>query len=1089
MERSLAHGQRFPGFVAGLVLACLASAGPAEVGHAVTVGLWGDADLEVHGFYETQIRAIARDMDISDGLDLTQWYNILNVEAEFDFAPEGVGPFDLLQGYLRVEVRYDCVWTRACSIFPSANAYGDKAQRLPKRLSDGRRAGYRSTGTLFNGDVRALRDIPREYLPWRFRERPDGSRKPSEWFNVQGIDTLFDSPGADGVFGTADDPAPFYFTRALDDCEFTFRKTKGSLDGVGHQSMVWNPGCTVQPIGYLRDKPNPLRSGDISPITGQGGSGALPFRPAPEKAWDSPAPNDWVAQGVYLPNEQLAQMLRDDEFGDFDQNYSQNELAWNHGASQRDERELKEAYLDIEMFDSSLWLRIGKQSVVWGKTELFRNQDRWNPQDLALASLPSLEESRIALWMGRLVWQFWNVGPFEDVRAELVFTYDQFEPTDIGRCGEPYSPNPVCNKTFGLLAHGHTGLAVAGEVRPSNPWDSWSGIEVGARIEWRWSRFSFAITDFYGFHDLAYTSAIFRYSRNVDPVTGRPRAAMETGRCKTGRDGACLKESEALTRQSTNQQLFHMICATSIGFSDLDSTSCAQTLFNSANRTGEPGEVAPRVLVALNSVVAGDPAGIILPGLAATLAGVDEDSAVSVQRQADQLARFGVTSSTVPLNIDPADGGVDYPAGHPLLSEPDFGNTVAFFYETLGGSISSRLTDQQEALLGCGPLYQTSCDLDGIDLMNAEASALFQSFPGFEGTFYDWDTTDAKVAQPGTVGFDGGAPCARFENGKTYVLPGCRGPGDPGYDPNVDGTNTGLFQPFTKQQFRSEMAALSWNALVGLVAFSAGPDGNEDEFLLDDIFRTDGCSYAKPQYCSIVQSFFQVTGVQRNVIRAGGNGRYGRRDFVWHGGKDIALRYQKFNVLGFSTDFAEDLTKSNWGLEFTWEENVFVGDNNSFEGLAEVDRYNLTVSVDRPTFVNFLNANRTFFINSQVFFQYVQGYQPAQTGNGPWNVLGVLAVNTGYYDDRLLPSITLVYDMRSNSGAFIPQLLYRFTAEFSVSFGMAFFMGREQSRDMAISPVALGDRAGRHAQEDFVENGLSAIRDRDEIFLRLRYTF
>ena len=40
------------------------------------------------------------------------------------------------------------------------------------------------------------------------------------------------------------------------------------------------------------------------------------------------------------------------------------------------------------------------------------------------------------------------------------------------------------------------------------------------------------------------------------------------------------------------------------------------------------------------------------------------------------------------------------------------------------GSLSGRLTDWQEALLGCGPFYHTSCDLDGLDLLNAEASAL-----------------------------------------------------------------------------------------------------------------------------------------------------------------------------------------------------------------------------------------------------------------------------------------------------------------------------------------------------------------------------
>ena len=80
-------------------------------------------------------------------------------------------------------------------------------------------------------------------------------------------------------------------------------------------------------------------------------------------------------------------------FGSYPFNISEIDRAFNRGASQQDEGELKEAYLDIEMFDSRLWLRVGKQSIVWGKTELFRTTDQFNPQDLALATLPSLEES------------------------------------------------------------------------------------------------------------------------------------------------------------------------------------------------------------------------------------------------------------------------------------------------------------------------------------------------------------------------------------------------------------------------------------------------------------------------------------------------------------------------------------------------------------------------------------------------------------------------------------------------------------------------------------------------------------------------
>ena len=189
-------------------------------------------------------------------------------------------------------------------------------------------------------------------------------------------------------------------------------------------------------------------------------------------------------------------------------------------------------------------------------------------------------------------------------------------------------------------------------------------------------------------------------------------------------------------------------------------------------------------------------------------------------------------------------------------------------------------------------------------------------------------------------------------------------------------------------------------------------------------------------------------------------------------------------------DFAEDVTKSNWGLEFTWEDDVFEGNNDAFLGYAPVNRYNLTISVDRPTFVNFLNANRTFFINTQWFFQYIEGYRRAFTNNGPFNVLAVLTINTGYFDDRLQPALTLVYDFGSNSAAVIPQVTYRFSSNFSATVGLAVFEGREEPRvDGALPDGRSRTRTGRDAYKDFVENGLSAVRDRDEMFLRIRYTF
>jgi hypothetical protein len=194
-------------------------------------------------------------------------------------------------------------------------------------------------------------------------------------------------------------------------------------------------------------------------------------------------------------------------------------------------------------------------------------------------------------------------------------------------------------------------------------------------------------------------------------------------------------------------------------------------------------------------------------------------------------------------------------------------------------------------------------------------------------------------------------------------------------------------------------------------------------------------------------------------------------------------------VLGFSMDFAEDFTKSNWGVEFTWWDDVPLGDNDQHSGISESGLFRLTISVDRPTFVNFLNANRTFFINTQWFIQYIENWEKGMTTDGPWSVFGVFAVATGYFQDRLLSSLTLVYFVNNNSFAVLPQVTYRYTENFSVSFGVAAFAGREKNKRMAINPVLVGNGFGRHANSTFVENGLSVIRERDEIYLRLRYTF
>jgi hypothetical protein len=298
---------------------------------------------------------------------------------------------------------------------------------------------------------------------------------------------------------------------------------------------------------------------------------------------------------------------------------------------------------------------------------------------------------------------------------------------------------------------------------------------------------------------------------------------------------------------------------------------------------------------------------------------------------------------------------------------------------------------------------------------------------------------------------------------------------DATYSPLIDGT--------PPVGFSSELEALSKNALAFITALDLGDP--------DPAFPN--CSLATPLNCPTVQDFLSVTATTRPDVRAGGNGRFGRRDFAWAGAGELLLEYEKVNTLGFAADFPEDYTSTNWGLEFTWTPKKTFATSETFTRIDKSDRYALTVSIDRPTFIHFLNDSRTFFFNMQWFFEYMPGYVGGRSNqrgfetNGPWTQLGTFTIQTGYFQDRLQPALTFVYDVQSASGGIVFQNTFRFSANLSLTFGVNNFFGRPQSWYNPISLGALGESNQSWQREKFER--LNAVRERDEVFMRLRYTF
>jgi hypothetical protein len=182
-------------------------------------------------------------------------------------------------------------------------------------------------------------------------------------------------------------------------------------------------------LGDLNARPfeasvEPLDTTDFRAVADGGINNTMPARPRL-------AGNGIVARS---PGERWEYEQYHDLVSNLDLKYSVDSLQWNHGASQR-EHEFMEGYLEFEMADSQLYARLGKLIVVWGKTELFRNQDRNNPLDIGNGIFAPLEEQRVASRLVTFSPRHSCKWAVRDLRLEFLTIFNPFRP-DLGKCGE-----------------------------------------------------------------------------------------------------------------------------------------------------------------------------------------------------------------------------------------------------------------------------------------------------------------------------------------------------------------------------------------------------------------------------------------------------------------------------------------------------------------------------------------------------------------------------------------------------------------------------------------------------------------------------
>jgi hypothetical protein len=83
-----------------------------------------------------------------------------------------------------------------------------------------------------------------------------------------------------------------------------------------------------------------------------------------------------------------------------------------------------------------IFLKVGKQQVVWGRTDLFRVLDVINPVDYSRNNIyDELSDIRIPMWIAQAEYRMGASDSMQDRNFQLVWNFDKFRANNLGQCG------------------------------------------------------------------------------------------------------------------------------------------------------------------------------------------------------------------------------------------------------------------------------------------------------------------------------------------------------------------------------------------------------------------------------------------------------------------------------------------------------------------------------------------------------------------------------------------------------------------------------------------------------------------------------
>jgi len=224
-------------------------------------------------------------------------------------------------------------------------------------------------------------------------------------------------------------------------------------------------------------------------------------------------------------------------------------------------------------------------------------------------------------------------------------------------------------------------------------------------------------------------------------------------------------------------------------------------------------------------------------------------------------------------------------------------------------------------------------------------------------------------------------------------------------------------------------------------------------------------------------------------------------------GGQTHIEYKQAHTTGMAIDYFEPWSGVVFRIESSITLDELVNNTREADWLDESDVMRWSIGLDRPTFIPWLNKDRTFFLSMQLFDTwYIDHEGDKNTGfyTDEHNFIWTFFFLGNYMRDTLKPTGFLVWEEAANSWTAGLNVEWLMDNHWSIKGGMHTIWGGDNNYTHDSGPftsfVVPGADGGRvtgggaaypyqNSVFGVAREGIGALRDNDELFLQLKYQF